>query len=151
MLLLTLWLTGVSAQEAILTAGGDATGSGGSVSYSVGQIAYTSVAGTAGSLTQGVQQSYEITTITGAENEKITLEISAFPNPTKNILTLTVNDIERANLSFQLFDVNGKFLQAKKIMDNQTAIDLSNCLSGIYFVKILMGNLELKTFKIIKN
>jgi len=60
MLLLTACFTGVSAQEAVLATGADAAGSGGKVSYSVGQIAYTSQTGSNGSVTQGVQQPYEI-------------------------------------------------------------------------------------------
>ena len=37
-LLLSLGLTGLQAQEAILASGGDASGSGGSASYSAGQV-----------------------------------------------------------------------------------------------------------------
>lgn len=150
-LLLTLQLTRVVAQEVTLTTGANATGSGGSVSYSVGQIGYTSEEGDTGSLTQGVQQSYEISIISGVENKEINLEISAFPNPTTNHLVLTINDIDFSNLIFQLFDVTGKFLQEKKIMDSRTTVDLSNYSSGIYFVKILKESVELKNFKIIKN
>jgi hypothetical protein len=40
-------------------AGGEATGSGGSVSYSVGQVVYTTNTGINGSVAQGVQQPYE--------------------------------------------------------------------------------------------
>jgi hypothetical protein len=144
-------VTGVMAQEAILASGMDAIGSGGSVSYSVGQIVYTSEEGSTGSLTQGIQQSYEISIVNGIENEKINLEMYVFPNPTKNNLILTINDIELSNLTFQLFDITGKFLQEKRIVDNRTMIDLTIYLSGIYFVKILNENLELKNYKIIKN
>jgi hypothetical protein len=43
------------SQNSTLSSGGQATGTGGSVSYSVGQIAYSSLSGTNGSLIQGVQ------------------------------------------------------------------------------------------------
>ena len=151
MLLLMLRLTGVIAQEAVLATGDNAIGDGGSVSYSVGQIVYTSEEGSAGSLLQGVQQSYEILIVTGMENTKINFEISAFPNPTTNHLVLTINDIDFSNLIFQLFDLNGKFLIEKKIIDSRTIIDLSKYSSGIYFVKIQKRSLILKNFKIIKN
>ena len=150
MLLLILKLTGVTAQEAILTSGTDATGTGGSVAYSVGQIAYTSEEGSSGSLTQGVQQSYEISIFTGVENKKIGLEISAFPNPTKNHLTITINNMELSNLTFQIFDASGRFLQKKKITDNHTTVNLRHYSSGTYFIKISKGNVELKNFKIVK-
>jgi len=149
MLLLAGCLTGVSAQEAVLVAGGNAAGSGGKVSYSVGQIAYTSQAGSNGSVSQGVQQSYEITNV-GIENANINLEMSAFPNPTDDNLILTINDIEFSNVKFKLVDATGKFLLEKKITDNQTTIDLSNYSSGIYFLNIQKGKSEIKSFKIIK-
>ena len=149
-LLLILKLTGVMAQEAVLTSGMGIIGTGGSVSYSVGQVAYMSEEGSSGSLTQGIQQCYEISIITGIDNKKIDLEISAFPNPTNNNLILTIDNMEFSNLSFQLFNAAGKFLQKKKILNTQTTVDLSNYSSGIYFVKILRGSVELKNFKIIK-
>ena len=52
--LLLLSIGALQAQEAVLSAGGNATGNGGSVSYSIGQVAYTA-SGTNGTVTQGVQ------------------------------------------------------------------------------------------------
>jgi len=151
MLLLMWCFTGVSAQEAILATGSNVTGSGGKVSYSVGQIAYTSQVGSNGSITQGIQQPYEIFSTVDIENAKINLEMSVFPNPTTDNLTLTINDIEFSNLTFQVFDVNGKLLQRKKIAGNQTAIDFGKYSTGIFFLKIMQRKLEIKSFKIIKN
>ena len=150
-ILLVLILTEVSAQNTILTTGANATGNGGSVSYSVGQIVYTSEIGITGSLTQGVQQSYDISIVNGIENAKINLEISAFPNPTTSNLILTINDIEFSNMTFQLFDVTGKLLQEKIIIDNQTIVDMNYYSPGIYFVKIQNESIEFKNFKIIKH
>ena len=48
------------AQEAVATAGGDASGTNGNVSYTVGQVVYTTNTGTTGSVAQGVQQPFEI-------------------------------------------------------------------------------------------
>ena len=80
-LLLGIGLT-AKAQQANPAAGGDATGSGGSVAYSVGQIVYTTHTGTTGSVAQGVQQPYEISVVLGIENSLIDLDINAYPNPT---------------------------------------------------------------------
>lgn len=48
--------TGIQAQSALLTAGGNNPGSGGSVSYSLGQTLYTTNTGGGYSIAQGVQQ-----------------------------------------------------------------------------------------------
>jgi hypothetical protein len=44
----------IRAQNAIPASGGNATGSGGSVSYTFGQVVYTTKSGTGGSVAQGV-------------------------------------------------------------------------------------------------
>ncbi len=151
-LLLGLGLTGLQAQTSVNATDGDVSGSGGSVSYSVGQVVYTTHTGTSGSVAEGVQQPYEISVVTGLEEAKgINLSVSAYPNPTTDYLTLEVKDVELLNLHFQLYDMNGKLLQNEKITGNQTNIVMSNLVVATYFVKIIQGNKEIKTFKIIKN
>ena len=47
--------------------------------------------------------------------------------------------------------MNGKLLQNEKITGNQTSIAMGNLVPANYFVKVIQGNKEVKTFKIIKN
>jgi len=151
-LLLGLGLTGLQAQTSINATGGNASGSGGSSSYSVGQVAYQTHTGTNGSVAQGVQQPFEISVVTAIEEAKgINLSVSAYPNPTTDYLTLEVKEFELSNMSFQLYDMSGKLLQSEKITGNQTSIVMSNLVPATYFVKVIQGNKEVKTFKIIKN
>jgi hypothetical protein len=145
-------LTPLQAQNTIPATGGNASGIGGSISYTVGQVVYTSNTGTTGSVTQGVQQPYEISVITGLEESKgIDLNCIAYPNPTIDFLTLKVGNCDKENLSYKLFDINGILLQNKKIAGNETIIDLSNLVSATYFLIVTDNNKEIKTFKIIKN
>lgn len=77
----------VNAQEYNPASGGNASGGGGSVSYTVGQVAYNSNTGVTGSVSQGIQQPYEILVVTGIEDAPgITLQYSVYPNPAKDIL-----------------------------------------------------------------
>jgi len=70
-----LCLTIIQGQSTIPSTGGNATGSGGSVSYTVGQITYRTFSGTNGSIAEGVQQTYEISVVTANKiTEAITLE-----------------------------------------------------------------------------
>jgi len=150
-LLLGLGLTGLQAQTSFNATGDNASGNGGSVSYSVGQVVYTTNTGANGSVAQGVQQPYEISQITGIEEAKgINLTVSAYPNPTADYLTLTVKDVELSTLHFQLYDMNGKLLQSEKITGNQTSIVMSNLVPATYFVKVIQSNKEVKTFRVIK-
>lgn len=151
-LLLGFGLTGLHAQESINATGGDASGSGGLASYSVGQVVYTTNTGTTGSVAQGVQQAFEISVVTGIEEAKgINLSVTAYPNPTTDYLTLSIGEFEISNLSFQLYDMSGKLLQNEKITGTQTNIVMSNLLPATYFVKVIAGNQLIKEFKIIKN
>jgi hypothetical protein len=154
-ILLGLGLTGLQAQESVNATGGDASGSGGSVSYSVGQVVYTTNIGANGSVAQGVQQPYEISVVTGIEEAKgINLSVTAYPNPTTDYLTLSIDastTLSIQSMSYQLYDMNGKLLQSEKITGNQTSIVMSNLVPATYFVKVTEGNKEVKTFKIIKN
>jgi hypothetical protein len=152
MFLLGLGLTGIQAQESVNTTGGNAAGSGGSVSYAVGQTACQTRTGTNGSESQGVQQPYEISVATGIEAaQNINLSVLAYPAPATSCLTLSIKEFEILNLSYQLYDINGKLLHSEKITGNQTGIAMNGLVPATYFVKIIQANKEIKTFKIIKN
>ena len=150
LLLLGIGLT-AQAQQVNTAAGGDATGSGGSVAYSVGQIVYTTHTGTTGSVAQGVQQPYEISVVLGIENSLIDLDISAYPNPTTHHLTLNIGNDISENLHFQLCDLNGKIIERRKISNRTETIHMENLATGPYFLKVINANNEVKIFKIIKN
>lgn len=155
-----LGLTGIQAQEihqTIAATGGNASGSGGSASYSVGQIVNQTYTGTNGSVAEGVQQPYEISVVTAIEEAKgIKLLVSAYPNPTSDYLILSIDENVKSShdltlLSYQLYDVNGKLLQNQKITESSTNIDMLSLVPATYFVKVVQGNKEVKTFKIIKD
>ena len=154
-LLLLLGLTGLQAQEVIMTSGSNGTGNGGSVSYSVGQVVYTTNVGSGGSVAEGVQQPFEISVLTGFEEAAgITLQYSAFPNPTTGMLNLTIKapalpDIQK--LCYELFDMNGNLLERKMLISSQTCFDMGKLASATYFLKVTEGLKGITSFKIIKN
>ena len=152
--LLALGLTGLQAQNAVPATGGNASGSGGTVSYSVGQVVYTTNTGTNGSVAQGVQQPYEISVVTAIEEAKgIDLMVSAYPNPTTEYVKLKVDastSLSIQSMSYQLFDINGKLLQNKALEGTETSIVMSNLVPATYFLKVIKDNKEVKIFKIIK-
>ena len=119
---LLLGLGVLYAQETVPVTGGDATGSGGSSSYTVGQLAYITSTGTNESVSQGVQQPYETYVVTGIQETSINLELSVYPNPTANYLTLKTKSNE--NLSFHLYDMQGKLLESKKLTSNTNIIKM---------------------------
>ena len=154
-LLTILFLIGygltIHAQNAIPATGGNASGSGGTVSYTIGQVGYQALEGTTGSISQGVQQPYEISVVTAIGNtEGIVLDYKVYPNPTHGSLRLTIEPFDDGNFRFWLYDLNGILLQDKKVLSEETEISLENLNPAIYFLKILKDNREVKVFKIIK-
>ncbi|MCP4553263.1 MAG: T9SS C-terminal target domain-containing protein, partial [Bacteroidetes bacterium] len=57
--ILLLGVVFAHGQTTANTSGGEASGSGGAVSYSVGQVVCQTYSGTNGSVAEGVQQPYE--------------------------------------------------------------------------------------------
>jgi hypothetical protein len=152
LLILSVLCTVIQAQSTIPATGGNASGSGGSASYTIGQVVYTTNTGTNGSAAQGVQQPYEISVVTAVETVKdISLEMVVYPNPTTDFIKLKISNYDLQNLRYQLYDINGSVLQDNKVEGNETSIILSSYLSSTYFLKVSDNNKVVKTFKIIKH
>jgi hypothetical protein len=150
--LFVIGFTGLQAQTTNPASGGNASGSGGTLSYSVGQVFYTRNSGTSGSSAQGVQQPYEVSVITGIEEAKdISLEIVVYPNPSTDFVKLSIKNYEVENLRYQLYDINGSLLQENKIDSNEITISMQDFRPSTYFLKVIQGKKDIKTFKIIKN
>jgi hypothetical protein len=151
LLLLGIGLTGIKAQESLSATGFNGSGSGGSVSGTIGQVFYTNTI-TNGSVAQGVQQPFEISVETVIEEAKeISLHCMAYPNPATNFLTLKVENFNKQNLSYNLYDVNGKLLEKKNLESNETSMDMGNYVPATYFLKVIKDNKTIEIFKIIKN
>jgi hypothetical protein len=151
LLLLGLAFATSYSQSATLPVGGEAYGSNGEISYSVGQTVYTSQIGTNGSVSQGVQQAFEISEVLGLEEATgINLLLSVYPNPATDNLTLQVEHYSLDQLSYSFYDLNGRLLAENKIVSNQTTITVSGFPSSTYILKVESKNREIKNFKIIK-
>jgi len=135
----------------ILSAGGNATGTGGSASYSVGQLVYTTATSTTGSLAQGVQQPFEINVVSGIDDIYGIELFSAFPNPASTHLILKIENNELTSFSYQLMNTVGAVIKTGKITTCETTINMASLLSATYYLRIIADKKEVKVFKIIKN
>ena len=139
------------SQEAIPAAGGDASGLGGTLSFTVGQLVYTSNSASNGSVAEGVQQPYEIYTTVGIEITNISLDFIAYPNPTSSNIVLSIIDFNNEKLNYQLYDMNGKLLKSNKVNAINTTIDMSELPVSNYVLNINNDSSTIKSFKIIKS
>ena len=142
LLLLNISIT-VQAQQANTTSGGDASGNGGTVAYSIGQVFSITNSNVSGTVSQGVQQANEIFTLSIKESE-LNISISVFPNPTSSILNLQIKNYNNEKLSYQLFNV--------QVVTQQTQINTESLPIATYFIHIKnQTNTQLYSFKFIKN
>ena len=140
-------------QSAVVPLGGTANGSGGTVTYTVGQIADQRVEGGGQYIIEGVQQPFEIQEVGISNYPNITLEAVLYPNPTTSKVMLSIRkyDIPSYGLTAQLYDFNGKLVKSFIVNDFDTEIDLSEYASTTYYLRIVDDKTLLKTFKVVKN
>ena len=140
----------IQAQESVNAGGGDATGNGGSVAYSVGQVFYQTNSGNSTTISEGVQQPIEISTLV-ITSPVFNLQLSAFPNPTTHSVTISISNIKQQDLTYQLVDLHGRLLQTGSLPDAKNSIDLSQYLPATYIIMVQDAQANvLQTFKLIK-
>ena len=141
------------AQSAVVPTGGTASGNGGTVTYTVGQIADQKVEGGGRYIIEGVQQPYEIQVVGINSYPGINLSAVVYPNPTADKVVLSIRDYEipSSGLTLQVYDLNGKFLKSMVIKDADTEIDFSGYAAATYQLRVVNQKQLLKTFKVVKN
>ncbi len=155
LILSLLLLTGMaSAQSAIVPVGGDAQSNGGSVSFTIGQIAVQTVSNSNGSVSvaEGVQQPYEIMTVGIDDYPQVSLRAVVYPNPTENLAQLQLNgfEIPAGGLRAILYDGNGKILRTVIVTEDITIFHIGQYATGTYYLGLRDGKRVLKTFKVIR-
>ena len=138
------------SQQNTLATATTATGTNGIVTYSIGQIDFQTNTGSSGTISQGVQQPFEIVTLSTNNVPQIQLMATVYPNPTVQNVMISIKDFDLTNLNYQLYDIQGKIIYNGKILQSETQIEMSFLASANYFLKVTQANKDLKTFKIIK-
>ncbi|QZE13053.1 T9SS type A sorting domain-containing protein [Halosquirtibacter laminarini] len=154
---LTCLLFAFSATTAIAQSSCNSSGqkilgiNGATISYSIGQAVVNSSIEN-GYVSSGVHQPYEILILVGVDVKDIDLfDISAYPNPVIDFLQIEVGGNHRyEQLSYRLFDSQGKLLSTSSITSGKTRVEMSSYLSGVFFLYVMRRNIKLKVFKIIK-
>jgi hypothetical protein len=149
--LFILMHTSMYAQSTVVASGGVTTGNGSSVSYSLGQLVSDNYTGSNGSLTIGIQQSFEIQVVNGVEDTRFQLLVKAYPNPTTDELTLTADNVDLSHSTIELYDMEGRILLQKAITTKEVTLNMRDFVPAAYILRILDKQKEIKSFKIIKN
>jgi len=149
-LLLTFHIS-VHAQEAVGSVGGDASGTDGSASFTIGEAVYTDISeSNQGSVSQGVQQAYDV--MTGLDDmEGLDLLLHVFPNPAEDYIQLQIALSSIEDLSYLLYDVHGRLLDQNRVTEYLMLIPLNEYPPGNYFLEVRDKASRLQSFPIIKH
>ncbi len=142
----------IQSQENTHASSGNASGSGGIINYSVGQLVFSDISDGTYTSSQGLQQAFEISNLLNLDIDQSTdSNIFVFPNPTTNYLNLSLNIDNSSKLTYQLFDSAGRLLLIKNNLKIHETISMEGLARAVYYLNISNNNLIKKTFKIIKN
>jgi hypothetical protein len=137
------------AQADVTVSGGNGNSSGGTVSYSVGQVAYKQYAETDGSVSEGVQQTYEVADLS-LENNSTIFDCAVYPNPTFSGVRFILQDSSYPEMHADLFDATGKAVLVLPMLYEQQDIQLGHLPAGTYVLRVYSAKKTVRSFKIIK-
>ena len=139
----------LKAQQVIGAAGSTTTTSGGSVSYTLGEIAVQTTETATVSSFEGVQQAYEIYKV-GVTELALGSSIDVYPNPINDRLTIKTKNLNK-NLSYELYDSQGKQIHKCASFSDGHTLSMTEFVNAMYYLKIFSDNQPIQTFKILKN
>ena len=123
----------------ISSAGAYADGGDITLSYSVGEIAVTTLTSDNLVLTQGFHQP-QLTGTGIPDNIELDWKVTAFPNPVQDQLNISLRLEKPVDLNLEIMDITGKKIFIEKLgripADFDFSIDFSGFFNGIYFLKI---------------
>lgn len=137
-------------QSNVVATGGNATGTGGAQSYTVGQIDYINSSSSSGNTNQGVQQPFEFYNNSASIEESTLLGINLYPNPTNEFIVISLNSIPE-QLTYKLTDISGRLIAKGAILSTETTIDVRDLSAGTYHLSIIQKNQQFQSIKIVKN
>ena len=135
-------------QYSISTTVGHFKSSGGSTSFTVGQVVYVLKKGNGTYLNEGVQQIYTKKT-TPIEELVYLKEVLLYPNPTQETFTLIMSTKEDVLVGYTIMDYLGKEIRNGNILSEKSEISLVDLPSGNYFIS-LKSKKENRIFKMVK-
>lgn len=137
---------------AIVSGGSTTTNSYGSISYSIGQVRYSTIESSDASLYEGIQRpeskvkekNFDI------EEESPLSTAKIFPNPFRDHFKIIIEKTLISNSSYKLYDLSGKIIHQGKMDQPITEVYPRNIPNAIYILQLTDLKGSNNSFKIIK-
>lgn len=136
----------VSAQEVVSTQGDSYSNAGGNIDFTIGEVIINTGTNGINDLTQGFHQTNW--NFVGLEDHAPSYEAIIYPNPTSEVLNIRTSTFE--NVTYTLYDAQGKLILQDKLSAEQTPIQVSQLAQGSYSLTLSNETQNLKIFKLIK-
>jgi hypothetical protein len=147
-----LMLSAQAQNHEVIAASGDSYDNGTyTLSWTLGEVVSETMGNSTITLTQGFQQpSLVITSIEDVENSQ--LEVTAYPNPTLNILYMEIMEDDYNEYTFELYNLEGTLLMNQNIVNKTEELNLTGYASAQYILILKnKSGVAIKSFKIMKN
>jgi len=144
----------VSAQEVVSTQGDSYSNASANIDFTIGEVIIDTGTDGTNDLTQGFHQTNW--NFLGVEDHALNYEVCIFPNPTEDVLNISTSTFE--NVTYTLYDAQGKLVMQNILSAEQTPIQVSQLAPGAYSLELIFeegnkGTQSLsnrKTFKLVK-
>jgi trimeric autotransporter adhesin len=92
---------------------------------------------------------YEMSGVVCLAKDDVHIDLHVGPNPTTNVINVSINPWVVDLYTLELFDLNGNIILTKSKLGVENAIDVSDVSSGVYFVNIKENGASVFVKKII--
>jgi hypothetical protein len=142
----------VSAQEVVASQGESYSNASANIDFTLGEVIIATATDGTNDLTQGFHQTNW--NFLGVEDFAPDYEASIFPNPTSDILNIKSSSFE--NVTYTLFDAQGKLVLQSTLAAEVTPIQVSYLAPGSYSLQLTFEEgkeiaSKSKIFKLIKS
>jgi len=137
----------VSAQEVVSTQGDSYSNASGNIDFTIGELIIDTGTDGTNDITQGFHQTNW--NFVGLDDNDPSYEATIFPNPTSELLNIRTSTFE--NVTYTLYDAQGKLILQDKLSAEQTPIQAGQLAPGNYSITLTNETQNLKTFKLVKS
>ena len=141
--------TTLRAQEVIGTSGSQNKTGRAQLSWTIGEVAVNTLGSASMSITEGFHQSKLIVSDVEQFNE-IPFPISVYPNPVSTYVTLKIEESKLNNLTYQLFNIDGRKISSKSVVSTETVIDFTALPATTYLLRVSDNKKEVAVITIVK-
>ena len=136
----------VPAQQVVSTQGDSYSNGTAKIDFTIGEVVTNNVSDGSNDVTQGFHQTNW--NFVGLEDHSLNYEAIIFPNPTEDVLNIRTSTFE--NVTYTLYDAQGKLVMRDILSAEQTPIQVSQLAPGSYSLTLNNETQNLKTFKLFK-